>query len=45
MAKWCNHYNCWINDLEWVVDETECDEDCNECEYLEKIGYSNEHWY
>lgn len=46
MANWCNYYNCWCNDLEMVVDETECDEDCSECEYFEEIkNYRNDSWY
>ena len=45
MVNWCNYYNCWCNDLEMVVDEIECDEDCSECEYLEEINYRNDSWY
>ena len=45
MANWCNYYNCWYNDLEMVVDEIECDEDCSECEYFEEINYRNNSWY
>lgn len=46
MANWCNYYNCWINDLEMVVDEVGGDEDCEECEYFEKISsYSNHSWW
>ncbi len=39
MAKWCNLYNCWCSDVDSILDdnEIECDQDCNNCENLEKI--------
>ena len=45
MAKWCNYYNCWHNDLEIVIEEIECDEDCRTCKYKEEIEYKDEHWW
>lgn len=43
MAKWCNQYNCFCSDLESILDEEDidCDQDCNSCEYMEKIEQSH----
>lgn len=39
MAKWCNYYNCWCDDIEEVIPEEgiECELDCRHCENMEKI--------
>ena len=39
MAKWCNYFNCWCNDVEDVIPEEgiECELDCRYCEEMEII--------
>ena len=39
MAKWCNYYNMWCNDVEAILEENEieCDLDCRNCESMEEI--------
>lgn len=39
MAKWCNYYNCWCNDVEEVIPEEGivCELDCSSCSDMEKI--------
>ena len=39
MARWCNLYNCFCNDVEEVIPEEgiECDLDCRCCENMENI--------
>lgn len=41
MAKWCNYFNCWCNDVEEIIPEEgiECDLDCNYCEKMEQITH------
>ena len=38
MARWCNYYNCWCKDVEYLFEEEiECDLDCRYCEDSEEI--------
>lgn len=36
--KWCNYYNMWCNDVDFLLDGCqECDMDCENCEEMEVI--------
>ena len=39
MAKWCNYFGCWCNDVEEVILEEgiNCNLRCNKCENMEEI--------
>ena len=39
MAKWCNYYNCFCNDVQEVIPEEgiECDLNCRKCDNMEII--------
>ena len=38
--NWCSWFNCWISDVEEIVDEEvldACDMDCSNCEDAEVV--------
>ena len=39
MAKWCNHFDCWCNDVCEIIPEEgiDCDGDCRHCEEMEDV--------
>lgn len=39
MARWCNYYNCFCNDVEAIIPEEgiECDLNCRKCDNMENI--------
>lgn len=38
MAKWCNHYCCWVTDAKDITDGMgDCDYDCYDCEDCEEV--------
>lgn len=37
MAKWCNDFNCWCDEVEEIYDVTECDLNCKNCPRCEDI--------
>ena len=39
MARWCNYYNCFCNDVEEIIPEEgiECDLACGICDEMENI--------
>lgn len=39
MAKWCNQFNCWIDEIEEIIEDVGCmcNVDCEDCECCEDI--------
>lgn len=38
MAKWCNYYNCWCDDAEYITDGMgDCGYGCQGCPEYEEI--------
>ena len=42
MAKWCNEFNCFCNDVEFIfseeIIEQYCELDCKHCESMQIIN-------
>lgn len=45
--KWCNYYNMWCSDVEYLTfEKCICNLECDLCEYMEIIKYSNfKRWF
>ena len=43
--KWCNKYNCWCSDVEDIIDDPDCELECDdECDFLERINDKRDLW-
>mgnify|MGYP006928715600 CR=1 FL=1 len=41
-AKWCNYYQCWCDDAEFIIEDNGyCDFDCNSCHHCEVSVYED----